>query len=112
MQLRANVSSEEAFNRLNQFLCEKSSTSRFVTMFFFTLDAAGQGSYINAGHNTAYIFRGATGDIEEVPSNNLLVGAFSFASYESAPFQLEAIQDLRMGRSQTDDITIMIVERT
>ena len=31
MQLRANVSPHEALNRLNQFLCEKSSTSRFVT---------------------------------------------------------------------------------
>jgi sigma-B regulation protein RsbU (phosphoserine phosphatase) len=161
MQLRANVSMEQALNRLNQFLCEKSSTSRFVTMFLFTLDAAGCGSYINAGHNTAYIFRAATSDIEEVPSNNMLVGAFSFATYASGPLRLgpgdvlvaysdglteaedkdgepfgedrlksiirveapvgskhveqkllEAIQNFTMGRSQTDDITIMIVERT
>jgi phosphoserine phosphatase RsbU/P len=161
MQLRAHVSTHEAVNRLNQFLCEKSSASRFVTMILFTLDANGRGSYINAGHNTAYIFRAAAGDIEEVPSNNLLVGAFSFAQYQSLPIQLgagdvlvaysdglteaenkegeafgeerlksiiraearsgsthleqkvlEAIQDFTMGRSQTDDITIIIVERT
>src|SRR5215467_1247663 len=49
MQLRAKVSAEEALNRLNEFLCEKSSTSRFVTMFLFTLDDAGRGNYINAG---------------------------------------------------------------
>jgi len=161
MQLRANVSSPEALNRLNQFLCEKSSTSRFVTMFFFTLDASGRGSYINAGHNAAYIFRAETGDIEEVPSNNIIVGAFSFATYEASPLQLgvgdvlvaysdglteaegkdgepfgedrlkdiirseapigskhleqkvlEAIQNFTMGRSQTDDITIVIVEKS
>src|SRR5262249_31512833 len=88
MQLRAKVSSPEALNRLNQFLCEKSPSSRFVTMFLFTLDAGGRGTYINAGHNTAYIFRAAVRDIEEVPSNNMLVGAFSFATYESAPLQL------------------------
>lgn len=160
MQMRANVSSHEALNRLNQFLCEKSSTSRFVTMFLFTLDETGNGSYINAGHNTAYIFRASRCDIEEVPSNNILVGAFSFATYESAPLHLgagdllvaysdglteaedkdgeqfgeerlkniiraeapigskhleqkvlESIQNFTMGRSQTDDITIMIVEK-
>ena len=161
MQLRANVSMHEALNRLNQFLCEKSSTSRFVTMFLFTLDAVGRGSYINAGHNTAYIFRAVTGEIEEVPSNNIVVGAFSFATYESVPLHLgegdvlvaysdglteaedkngepfgedrlknlicaearngskhveqrvlETIQNFTMGRSQMDDITIVIVERT
>jgi serine phosphatase RsbU (regulator of sigma subunit) len=161
MQLRAQVSIHEAVNRLNQFLCEKSSASRFVTMFLFTLQADGSGSYINAGHNTAYIFRAAAGEIEEVRSNNILVGAFSFATYESLPLQLgegdllvaysdglteaedkngeqfgedqlkniilaearsgskhleqkllEAIQNFTLGRAQTDDITIVIVERT
>ena len=161
MQLRANVSMHEALNRLNQFLCEKSSSSRFVTMFMFTLDSEGRGHYINAGHNTAYIFRAGTREIEEVVSNNMIVGAFAFATYDSVPLELgkgdllvaysdglteaegkdgepfgedrlkdiiraeasggskhlegkllEAIQNFTLGRSQTDDITIMIVERT
>jgi sigma-B regulation protein RsbU (phosphoserine phosphatase) len=161
MQLRASVPIDESLNRVNQFLCEKSSSSRFVTMFLITLDADGRGTYVNAGHNTAYIFRAAAGDIEEVPSNNMLVGAFSFATYQSALLQLgkgdvlvaysdglteaenkdgeqfgedrlksiirteapigskhleekvlSAIQNFTMGRSQTDDMTIMIVERT
>ena len=59
MQLRANVPIHESVSRVNQFLCEKSSTSRFVTMFLFTLDSQGCGDYINAGHNTAYVFRAA-----------------------------------------------------
>jgi serine phosphatase RsbU (regulator of sigma subunit) len=161
MQLRANVALHESLNRVNQFLCEKSSTSRFVTMFLFTLGADGHGTYVNAGHNTAYIFRAAGGDIEDIPSNNMIVGAFSFATYQSASLLLgkgdllvaysdglteaentngeqfgedrlksiirteapigskhleekvlAAIQNFTMGRSQTDDITILIIERT
>src|SRR5262249_40723135 len=89
MQLRAKVSSPEALNSLKQFLCGKSPSSSFDTLFLFTLDTVGRVTYINAGHNTAYIFRAAARDIEEVPSNNMLVGAFSFATYESAPLQLD-----------------------
>ena len=160
MQLRARIPLDEALHRLNRFLCEKSSASRFVTMFLFTLDTEGGGKYISAGHNPTYMFRAATGEIEEIESNNMIVGAFPFARFDTAPLQLnrgdvlvaysdglteaenpqgemlgeervkniiraearlgskhletkllETIQDFTMGRSQTDDITIIIVER-
>jgi sigma-B regulation protein RsbU (phosphoserine phosphatase) len=160
MQLRANVPVHESLNRLNRFLCEKSSASRFVTIFLFTLDSDGAGKYISAGHNPTYVFRAAGGSIEEIGSNNMIVGAFPFATYDAARLQLnkgdvlvaysdglteaenpqgemlgeervkniirseapagskhlerkllETIQNFTMGRSQTDDITIIIVER-
>lgn len=160
IQLRTGVPLDESVGRLNRFLCEKSSSSRFVTMFLFTLSSAGNGKFISAGHNPSYLFRAATGDIEELDSNNMIVGAFSFASFEPSPLQLnkgdvlvvysdglteaenpdgemlgeervknvirtearrgagqleqkllETIQNFTVGRSQTDDITIMIVER-
>jgi serine phosphatase RsbU (regulator of sigma subunit) len=160
MQLRAGAPLGESVNRLNQFLCEKSSTGRFVTMFLFSLDSEGSGRYINAGHNPVYVFRAGSGKIEEIASNNMIVGAFPFARYEVAAFQLEkgdvllaysdglteaenpqgemlgeervkkvlraeapagsnvlelkllqTIEKFIIGRSLTDDITIMIVER-
>ena len=160
MQLRAGLPIDEAINRLNRFLCEKSSSSRFVTMFLFTLNSEGFGKFISAGHNPTYLFRAATGQIEELASNNMIVGAFSFASYHSGTLYLnkgdvlvvysdglteaenpqgdmlgedrvkevicreasagakqleekllETIQNFTVGRSQTDDITITIVER-
>ena len=160
MQLRGGVPVDEALNRLNRFLCEKSSASRFVTMFLFTLRSDGSGKYISAGHNPSYVFRAATGEIEELASNNMIVGAFSFATYEAANLQLNpgdvllaysdglteaenmqgemlgedrvknviraeapggskqleqkllnTIQNFTVGRSPTDDITLMIVER-
>ncbi|MBI2149941.1 MAG: SpoIIE family protein phosphatase [Acidobacteria bacterium] len=160
MQLRGGVAVDEALNRLNRFLCEKSSASRFVTMFLFTLDSNGGGRFISAGHNPSYVFRAAASEIEELNSNNMIVGAFAFASFQSARLEmnkgdvlvaysdglteaenpqgemlgeervkkviqaeapsgserleqklLETIQNFTAGRSQTDDITIMIVER-
>jgi len=160
MQLRANVPVDESLSRLNRFLCEKSSASRFVTMFLFTLGSDGSGKYISAGHNPTYLFRAASRDIEEIASNNMIVGAFPSATYNAAALQLnkgdvlvaysdglteaenpqgemlgeervkniiraeapagskqlerkllETIQSFTMGRSQTDDITIVIVER-
>jgi len=160
MQLRAGLAINEALNRLNKFLCEKSSASKFVTMFLFILNSNGSGKYIGAGHNPSYLFRAASNQIEELPSNNMIVGAFQFATYESATLTLnpgdillaysdglteaenpqgemlgeeavkkvmlaeapngskrleqkllETIHSFTAGRSLTDDITLIIVER-
>jgi serine phosphatase RsbU (regulator of sigma subunit)/pSer/pThr/pTyr-binding forkhead associated (FHA) protein len=160
MQLRSGVAVDESVNRLNRFLCEKSSASRFVTMFLFTINSDGCAKYISAGHNPTYIFRAATREIEELQSNNMIVGAFPFADYEAATLKLdrgdlllaysdglteaenpnaemlgeervksvmraeapngsknleqkllETIQNFTAGRSPTDDITLIIVER-
>jgi serine phosphatase RsbU (regulator of sigma subunit)/pSer/pThr/pTyr-binding forkhead associated (FHA) protein len=161
MQLRAGFELAQALTRVNKFLCERSSTSRFVTMFTFTLDKSGKGIMVNAGHNPAFLFRAATGEIDELVSNNMIVGAFSFASYDASPLQLEkgdsmviysdglteaenpngdmlgeacvkeiirreasagaqvleqklldAIQTFTKGHAQSDDITLMIIEKT
>jgi len=160
MQMRAGLPLDEAMNRLNRFLCEKSSSSRFATMFSFTLGPDGRGRYISAGHNPTFLFRAATGQIEELTSNNMIVGAFQFATYEAASLNmnpgdvllaysdglteaenpqgemlgeeavkkvilaaaptgsqqveqklLSTIQSFTAGRSLTDDITLIIVER-
>ena len=160
MQLRTGMPLHVAVNRLNKFLCEKSSASRFVTMFLFTLNSNGRGKYISAGHNPTYVFRAQTAEIEELPSNNMIIGAFPFATYEAETLELNTgdvllaysdglteaenplgemlgedvvkkviraeagagsnnleekllstIQDFTAGRSPTDDITIIIVEK-
>ena len=129
-------------------------------MFSFTLNSDGHGRYISAGHNPAYLFRAATREIEELTSNNMIVGAFQFVTYEAAPLNLNpgdvllaysdglteaenlqgemlgeeavkniilaeaasgsqqleqkllsTIQNFTAGRSPTDDITLILVER-
>jgi serine phosphatase RsbU (regulator of sigma subunit) len=160
MQVRAGLTLDKTLNRLNRFLCEKSSASRFVTMFMFTLNSDGSGSYISAGHNPTYLFRAGANRIEELSSNNIIVGAFPFATYQAAPLELgpgdlllaysdglteaenpqgqmlgeeavkkvilsagprgsqqleeqllSTIHSFTAGRSLTDDITIIILER-
>jgi sigma-B regulation protein RsbU (phosphoserine phosphatase) len=75
-------------NHINRFLYEKTPVDRFVTLFLFALNAAGHGRFVNAGHNPAYLFRAASGQIEELHSDGLILGAFDFASYRSCPLQL------------------------
>jgi hypothetical protein len=53
-------------NRVNRLLCEKSLPFQFVTLFLFLLNPDGAGQFISAGHNPAYLFRSATGKIEEL----------------------------------------------
>jgi len=161
MQLRGGAKPAEALNQLNRYLCEKSASNRFATLFLFHIDPGGVGEYISAGHNSAYLFRAASGEIEELPSNNLLLGAFESIAFQAAPLSvapgdvllvysdglveaedaegqmlgddrvkevirrearkgaahleaklLEAIAEFTRGHAQTDDITLVIVEKT
>jgi len=77
----------DALNRLNRFLCSKSS-GKFATMFLCTIAPDGRGQYISAGHNPAYLYRAANGAIDELASTNLILGAFDFASFEATPIEL------------------------
>src|SRR5208337_133220 len=75
-------------NRVNQLLCERSLPYQFVTVFLFLLSPQGLGQFISAGHNPAYLFRSATGKIEELSSGGMILGAFTSVSYESSPLHL------------------------
>ena len=75
-------------HRINQLLCEKSLPFQFVTLFLFLLSSDGTGQFINAGHNPAYLFRSATGNIERLASDAYALGMFDFASYQSCPLHL------------------------
>ena len=88
MEFRARTQPGEVLNRVNQLLCEKSLPYQFVTLFLFLLNPDGAGQFINAGHNPAYLFRAATGDIEELVSDLFAVGMFDSASYQATAFRL------------------------
>jgi serine phosphatase RsbU (regulator of sigma subunit) len=87
-EFRYGTLPQEALNRANQLLCEKSLPYQFVTVFLFLLSAQGSGQFISAGHNPAYLFRSATGKIEELTSGDLILGAFLSVSYQSSPLHL------------------------
>jgi sigma-B regulation protein RsbU (phosphoserine phosphatase) len=85
--LRGGGTPENALNQLNRFLYEKSS-GKFATMFLFSVEASGRAQFISAGHNPAYIYRAATQQIEELASNNMILGAFDFATFDAGTFDL------------------------
>jgi len=88
MECRSKSPLSESLNLVNLYLCEKSQANRFVTLFLFAFDGDGSGEYLSAGHNPAYLYRAASGEIEELPSKDLVLGAFRFAKYQSAPLQM------------------------
>jgi phosphoserine phosphatase RsbU/P len=86
--LRGGHSPEESLTRLNKFLLERWA-GKFATMFLFSLQPDGTGKYVSAGHNTAYLYRAARREIEELESNALIIGAFDFAVFAGADMNLQ-----------------------
>jgi sigma-B regulation protein RsbU (phosphoserine phosphatase) len=85
--LQDGKSPEVALNRLNKFIHSKSS-GRFATLFLCSLAPDGKGQYISAGHNPAYVYRAATGTIDEWASTSLVLGAFDFVTFEATPVEI------------------------
>ena len=89
-EFRSGTAPQDVLNRVNQLLCEKSLPDQFVTLFVFVLNPAGHGHFISAGHNIAYLFRAASGEIETLVPDSYFMGMFDFASYECRPLSLGA----------------------
>lgn len=88
MEFRSSPNASVVLHEVNKVLCEKTPVNRFVTQFLFQLDSNGSGHYISAGHNPAYLFRAASGEVEELPSAGIPLGMFAFAAYEATELRL------------------------
>jgi serine phosphatase RsbU (regulator of sigma subunit) len=88
MEFRTSAEPETVLNGVNKLLCEKTPMSKFVTLFLFQLDEQGRGRYINAGHNTAYLFRAESGELEELTSGGMPLGMFPHSACQSSPLRL------------------------
>ncbi len=89
MEFRSGTPLQEAVNRVNKLLCEKSLPSQFVTIFLFLLKPDGVGQYISAGHTPTYLFRAEKGTVEELGSDSYMLGMFPSASYQTRKFHLD-----------------------
>ena len=90
MEFRARTPPEETLDRLNQLLLDKSLSFQFVTLFLFRMTSQGAGQFISAGHNPAYLFRAATGQIEDLAASGAILGFFHTVSYDDGPLQLSS----------------------
>lgn len=88
MEFRSSTRPDLVLNGVNKLLCEKTPSHRFVTLFLFQVGVDGKGHFISAGHNPAYLFRAATGEVEELPSGGIPLGMFPFASYKPVPLEV------------------------
>ena len=88
-QIHSRKSLESATHACNQIMREKSPAERFVTFFLAEFHLHGAGKYLSAGHTTGYVYRAGRKIIEDLPSNNTIVGAFDFASFQCTPLTLE-----------------------
>lgn len=89
MQFRTGAGPAQVLESVNQFVCERSQSNRFVTLFLFLMDDAGQGIYISAGHNPPYVYREDPGQVESLDSSDLVLGAFDFATYTAHSLSLD-----------------------
>src|SRR5262249_51023736 len=89
-QIHSQKSLESAARACNQIMREKSPAARFVTFFLAESHLDGGRKYLSAGHTTAYVYRSGPKIIEDLPSNNMIVGAFDFSSFQCTPLGLEA----------------------
>lgn len=89
MEFLASAQPDLVLNRVNKLLCERTPVNRFVTLFLFQLDAGGKGHFIGAGHNPAFLFRAASGEVERLESDGIPLGMFSFTGYAVVPLELQ-----------------------
>lgn len=89
MECRTGASLAVVLEESNQLMYERSPANGFVTLFLFSLDSSGKGEFVGAGHNPAYLFRAASGEIEELESQGMILGAFPSATYTSSPLQID-----------------------
>jgi phosphoserine phosphatase RsbU/P len=78
---------EELCGRVNAFLCERTPSEMFATMFYGVLGRDGEFRYVNAGHNSPLVLR-KDGSIELLESSNFPLGFFPKIPYEPGEARL------------------------
>jgi serine phosphatase RsbU (regulator of sigma subunit) len=73
---------------VNCSLAKRGTGNRFVTFFFGILDAEGNCTYTNAGHNPPFLVR-PDGSLQELTEGGMVLGLFPGASYEAKTIQLQ-----------------------
>jgi serine phosphatase RsbU (regulator of sigma subunit) len=73
---------------VNCTLARRGTGNRFVTFFFGTLDADGNCTYANAGHNPPLLVR-TDGSMRSLTEGGIVLGLFPQAQYEASTIKLE-----------------------
>jgi serine phosphatase RsbU (regulator of sigma subunit) len=79
---------DKAVATLNRSMAERCPAGKFITFFFGLLDRDGGFVYSNAGHNYPLILR-ASGQVEQLLGNGLVMGLFQSVFYPLKSTRLE-----------------------
>ena len=79
----------ELFHRVNDFLCERTPSEIYATMFYGVLDRAGVFTFVNGGHTAPFVGH-ANGSVTRLEASNFPLGFFPGIQFEVARVQLEA----------------------
>ncbi len=78
----------ELFHRVNDFLCERTPSEIYATMFYGVLDREGVFTFVNGGH-TLPMVRHADGSVSSLSASNLPLGFFPGIKFEVASVRLK-----------------------
>lgn len=79
----------EIMARVNRYVCERSQTRNYATVFYCTVDRDGLTRWINAGHCPPLLIR-AKGGVETLPASACPVGLFPSAPFSQQETVLNA----------------------
>ena len=87
--LRADHDPERAINRLNEDLCARVSSGRFVTLWLGIMDPAGVLTFVDAGHGHALVHTPGTGPEQLPESQDIPVGIDPDHRYRAEECQVQ-----------------------
>lgn len=88
-------------DRVNHYVCERSTPDKYATLFYAILHPSGRINYVNAGHNPPMLVKG-NGTVEQLASENLPIGMFAEATYKESVIDMACGDTLVM---YTDGVT-------
>ncbi len=78
----------ELFQRVNNYLCDRTPPEMYATLLYGVLDWQGQFEFVNAGHIPPLIVR-AAGGVDQITSSNFPVGLFPDVEFAVERAQLQ-----------------------
>ncbi|HEV2380638.1 MAG TPA: SpoIIE family protein phosphatase [Terriglobia bacterium] len=78
---------EELFRRVNDYLCERTPSEMYATLFYGVLDPSGRFDFVNAAHPAPVVLR-SNGEVTLLGSSNFPIGMFPGAKFTRASIEL------------------------
>lgn len=81
---------EKLVSRLNTVVYDNTTPDKFITFFIMILDSDNHKvTFVNAGHNSPYLFRGSDGTVEELRASGMPLGMLDTSEYKADTVDLQ-----------------------